>query len=373
LKASATERFRYGTLSVRNAFGAECFRYGTLSVRNASGAERVRFVRGLLPLGRNYAGLGGMTHFPSGSGLPAPLGSRREFVLTAALAVSGTALGLKAAATVNAAPALVRPIVGFSKPFEDLSPADSAALVAEVGWNGIECGVRKISKIQPEKIEEGLPPLLEAYRRAGLDITAVVTDIAAVSQPHAELVLRTVARLGIKRVRLGWFRYTADRPLLRQVDEFGSRLHDLGQACGQLGLQAGLENHSGANLFSAPIWDAYTALKQKAVKNVGFFFDIAHAVVEGGLSWPIQARLAEPYYTTVYVKDFVWRKEASGWQPNWCPLGEGMVDRAFVTGLAKSKYAGPICQHHEYPVGDRKEMVGHMQRDLRVLQEWLRV
>jgi len=89
------------------------------------------------------------------------------------------------------------------------------------------------------------------------------------------------------------------------------------------------------------------------------------------LSWRIQARLAEPFYEAVYVKDFVWRQEPNGWNPVWCPLGEGMVDRSFFTWLKQSEFRGPICQHHEYPLGDRAEMVGHMRRDLHVLKSWL--
>ena len=48
-----------------------------------------------------------------------------------------------------------------------------------------------------------------------------------------------------------------------------------------------------------------------------------------------------------------------------------MVNRAFFDGLKKSAYRGPICQHHEYDLGDAKEMVVHLQRDLKLLQEWL--
>ena len=106
-------------------------------------------------------------------------------------------------------------------------------------------------------------------------------------------------------------------------------------------------------------------------RHIGFCFDIGHATVEGGLSWPIEARLAEPFYTAVFVKDFSWKKEAGGWKDTWCPLGEGMVSRAFFDRLKRSAYRGPICQHHEYDLGDRRQMTAHLQRDLKVLKEWL--
>jgi sugar phosphate isomerase/epimerase len=79
----------------------------------------------------------------------------------------------------------------------------------------------------------------------------------------------------------------------------------------------------------------------------------------------------EPFYAAVYVKDFYWKKVQKNWRAEWCPLGEGMVHQAFFDTLKQSPYAGPIAQHHEYELGDRKQMVAAMQKDLRVLKAWL--
>jgi sugar phosphate isomerase/epimerase len=296
--------------------------------------------------------------------------SRRDFVRTAALAVSGAALGLKAAAAADRAPS-VRPIIAFSKPFQSLGADEMAALVKEVGWDGIECPVRKKGQIEPERVGEELPRLVEAFRRQGLEIPVLVTDIVSMRQPQAEAVLRTASKLGIKRIRLGFIRYAADRPVLPQVAEIGGTLKEIGAACGELGIQAGVENHSGGDLFGAPIWDVHMALREAGVKNIGYCFDIAHATIEGGLSWPIQARLVEPDYTAVYIKDFNWAKTPQGWRPAWCPLGEGMVSRSYVARLKQIGYSGPLCQHHEYPLGERAQMIALMRRDLQVLRDWL--
>jgi sugar phosphate isomerase/epimerase len=243
--------------------------------------------------------------------------------------------------------------------------------VEEVGWSGIECPVRAKGQIEPERAEGELPRYVEAFRRRGLDVTVVVTDIASMGQPHAESILRTAARLGIKRIRLGAWAYTADKPIARQLESFGGAIKEIGEASAELGIECAVQNHSGSDRFAAPVWDAVEVLREHRVRNVGIGFDIGHATIEGGLSWPIQARLAEPLYTIVYVKDFVWGKDSSGWLPVWCPLGDGMIHRSFFDGLKHSAFSGPICQHQEYPVGNRADMVAHMQRDLRVLKEWL--
>ena len=149
-------------------------------------------------------------------------------------------------------------------------------------------------------------------------------------------------------------------------------LKDIADACKDLGLQAGFQNHSGRQYVGAPVWDVFSLIGDLDPRHFGFCFDIGHATVEGGLSWPTEARLAEPFYTAVIVKDFYWKKEASGgWKDTWCPLGEGMVNRSFFDWLKKSNYSGPICQHHEYPLGDGGQMLVHLQHDLKVLKEWL--
>ena len=91
--------------------------------------------------------------------------------------------------------------------------------------------------------------------------------------------------------------------------------------------------------------------------SMGMAFDIGHATLEGGLSWPIQARLTEPRYSVVYVKDFRWEKQDKGWTSVWCPLGQGMVNKKFFATLAQSAYAGPIGQHHEYDLARRRRKI----------------
>ncbi|MGA2018334.1 MAG: sugar phosphate isomerase/epimerase family protein [Opitutaceae bacterium] len=295
--------------------------------------------------------------------------TRREFVRASILAASGVALGLNAAGSERPAPP--RPIIGFSKPFQSMGAAAMASFVEEVGWSGIECPVRAQGQIEPERVGEELPRLVEAFRAKGLDIPIVVTGISSIHEAHAEEVLRVAAKLGIRKFRLGAFKYTADRPLERQLDGFGRDLREIGEACGELGIQAAVQNHSGSDRFGASVWDVVGVLRDARVKNVGICFDIAHATIEGGLSWPIQARLAEPFCMAVYVKDFTWSKGPSGWQPNWCPLGEGMVDRSYFSGLKRSGFSGTLCQHQEYPMGDRADMVAHIRRDLEVLRGWL--
>lgn len=296
--------------------------------------------------------------------------SRRRFLAQGGIAAGAMALGWRSA---GAEPAVAPrfPLIGFSKPFQKLDPEQTAELVETVGWDGIECPVRAKGQVEPERAPEDLPKFAEALRRRQRDIHLVATDITSLKTPHAETVLRTMAQLGITRLRLGFFTYPADKPPAAHLKELAPALKDIADACRDLGLQAGFQNHSGARYVGAPVWDIYAMIHDLDPKHMGICFDIGHATVEGGLSWPIEARLAEPFYTAIIAKDFFWKKGPEGWKDTWCPLGEGMVSRAFFDRLKQTSYSGPICQHHEYELGDAQQMIARLQHDLNVLKEWI--
>ncbi len=301
---------------------------------------------------------------------PASCYSRRDFLTRTALA--GAALTVGAALPAAAASADKKfKIIAFSKPFQTLSADETADLVADVGWAGIECPVRAKGQIEPEQVEEGLPKMVEALKKRGKEVTIITTDVAGVN-PLSEKVLRTASKLGIKRYRLAFWKYTKDKAVPDQLKEIHAQLRDLAALNKELGLKAGFQNHSGKDMVGAPIWDIYELIKDLDKQYMGTCFDIGHATLEGGLSWPTQARLMEPFYTMVYVKDFYWKKGEKGWESVWCPLGEGAVNKSFFQNLKKSSYDGAISQHHEYKdLGTGKEMVGHFKADLKVLQDWL--
>lgn len=295
--------------------------------------------------------------------------SRRDFLRQSALLAASAPL-LSASVESNTPPARP-PIVGFSKPFQSLRPDDMAELVAEVGWDGIECPVRRRGQIEPERVADELPHVVEALRRHGAAVHILATNITSMDNPFAERVLRTAATLGVRIIRLGYWYYGDDDSPTHHVQEIRPALRDLEAACRSLGLRAGYQNHSGHNYVGGPLWDILPLIQEINSPHLGLCFDIGHATIEGGLSWPIDARAAASSIVALYVKDFAWSKTSRGWQPAWCPLGDGMISSAYFQSPAARTLDGPISQHHEYELGDRHAMVAHMKRDLNVLRQWL--
>jgi len=263
------------------------------------------------------------------------------------------------------------PIIGFIKPFQTLPPAEIADIARAVGWDGIECPVRKGGAVDPERVEEDLPRLADALRRHGLEVSVISTDVETATEPLGVKVLRTASRLGIRRYRLKHYYYDLNKPIPPQLEVFRVQLRELAQLNGELNLQGSMQNHSGRNYVGAPVWDLWGLIRELDPQRMSVFFDIGHATIEGGYSWPIQSKLMESHLGVVSVKDFTWTKKNGAWRAEWCPLGEGMVNRQFFTNLKKSKFQGPITQQFEYPLGARNEMIASMRKDLEVLRGWL--
>jgi len=292
--------------------------------------------------------------------------SRREFLM------AGAAAALTWPHQSAAAESLETrfPLITFTKPFQNVGFERTAEIIAEVGWSGIECPVRAKGQVLPERVEDDLPKLHEALTKRGLTLTLLTTDVAKVD-PLAERVLRMASKLGVKKYRLAFFKYNLNKPIPPQIAEIKAQLRDVAALNRELGLKAGFQNHSGRDDVGSPVWDIYEIVRDIDPEHMGTCFDIGHATVEGGTSWPIEARLMEPFFTCVYVKDFSWAKETKGWTAKWGPLGEGMVRREFFDWLKKSSYSGPISQHCEYLNGDGPEEMAAMKKDCALLKSWI--
>lgn len=293
---------------------------------------------------------------------------RRRFIATTAAALGGLASSRAAEATKTAS---TRPILGFTKSFADVSLAESAALVEEVGWDGVDVPIRKGSTHIPfERAAEDFPAFIDLLKQRGKQHCMVTTDIIGVGAEQ-EKFLRLLASCGIKKYRLGFQRYTNNDQPMKVAREMAARLQDIAALNRELGLWGGYQNHSGHNYFGGPIWDVMMALEKTEEKHLGLCFDIAHATVEGGQNWPIQYRLARPRIGVAYLKDYRWREADGVWHRDACAFGTGIVRKAYFDSLKKSHFEGEFCQHHEYPLGTGKERIAHYQRDLAALRKFI--
>lgn len=254
----------------------------------------------------------------------------------------------------------------------------TAEVAAEIGWDGIECPVRKNGQVLPQRVADDLPKMAHALAAKNLKILVIATDILNPKQEHTEKVLRTASKLGIKYYRMGWWYYEKGKSIPDRLRQVKAQLRDIETLNRELGICGIYHNHSGDRFVGAPLWDTYELLRDLDHRYIAADFDIGHATVEGGYAWSIHFRLMQPLIGGLVVKDFTWEHiPEKGWQASWCPLGKGMVSKKFFAMLKQSKWQGPVIQHFEYPVEGRNakhqldNRIRAMKRDLQKLRSLL--
>jgi sugar phosphate isomerase/epimerase len=291
--------------------------------------------------------------------------NRREFLIAASAAAASPLL----AQTDSVAPK--QKISVFTKPFNSLSFDELADRIAEIGFDGIEATIRKGGNIESSAVEDKLPELVEALGKRNLEITIMTSDINDPDDPLTEKVLRAAATLGIKRYRMKYLKYELSQSVIEQINQWKPRLKDLAAINHDFGVLGLYQNHAGSGTFGSPIWDIDLALEGISPSEIGVAYDIRHATVEGGQSWPTTFNMIRPRVDTVYVKDFQW----SGNKPINVPLGKGRVEKRFFQMMRDSDFRGPISLHEEYLDHRKSELVPEhlaaIKADLAQLKAWL--
>tara|TARA_R110002072_G_scaffold303140_1_gene495547 strand:+ start:14120 stop:15028 length:909 start_codon:yes stop_codon:yes gene_type:complete len=276
---------------------------------------------------------------------------RRNFLLAAGCGLASTGV---LSSRIDAADASAKnSICVFTKPFNSLTFDELADRIAELGFDGVEAPIRDGGHIEPAAVADELPRLVEALKKRKLELTVMTSDINDPDDPLTEKVLTTASELGVRRYRMKYFKYDFNQPILKQLDEWRPRFKDLAAMNRQFGVTALYQNHAGRNYLGASLWDIRRILDGIAVNEIGVAYDIRHASVEAGMSWPVTYHMIRPHIETVYVKDFVW----DGAKPKNVPLGEGNVSADFFQMLNKSGFNGPVSLHEEYLDHRKPELV----------------
>ncbi len=284
--------------------------------------------------------------------------TRREFITKGTTAIVGVSAGLNAFGLTNdiqpvpEAADSIRPIHIFTKCLQFLSYDEMAVLVAKQGFDGADLTVRSGGQVLPENVETDLPKAVKALRKEGVNSNMIVTNINNSEDRFTRPILKTMVNLGIKYYRMGYFDYDAGKPMPQNLDEIKRSFEKLEKLNREYGVSGNYQNHSGIRV-GGPVWDLYHLIKDCDPEFIGVQYDIRHATVEGGVSWPLGMKLLAPWIQTTDIKDFIWQKSENGkWQIVNVPLGEGMVDFKKYFELYKPmNIEAPISIHYEYDLG----------------------
>lgn len=292
---------------------------------------------------------------------------RRSFISTIVAAGAAFSIsGLDASGILAVDPVSSAKIHVFSKPFKWLGYEDMAILLSEAGAEGIDITVRPEGHVTPEDVERDLPKAVEAARKHGLNVEMIVTGIVRADQEYAETIIRTASSLGIKYYRLGWISYDETLGIKGTISKYREDLKKLEEMNRRYGIHGAYQNHAG-KMVGGAVWDLYEILEGLDPKFIGCQYDIRHAVVEGGNSWPNGLKIISPWVKCTDIKDFKWAEANSKWNPVSVPIGEGMVDfDEYFTIIKAIGITGPMSVHLEYPPFEniKEELTGIRKREL---------
>ncbi len=267
----------------------------------------------------------------------------------------------------------------FSKHLQFLDYKDMAEAAAEMGFNGVDLAVRPKGHVLPEEVSENLPKAVEAMKVAGFQPKLMTTSILSAEQKYTKRILETAASLGFEFYRLGYYRFNDEITIPEAMLNIAGQVKDLSILNKALGIRGAYQNHAGPHVGAA-IWEIHEMLKNVDNNYMGCQYDIRHATVEGGQSWPTGLRLIKPKINTIVLKDFLWVQNQGKWILQNVPIGEGMVDfKAYFKLLKAYNINVPVSLHCEYDLGGaehggktismpKKEVFGKMKKDLDALR-----
>lgn len=308
--------------------------------------------------------------------------SRRMFVRAAGLAAASLAIKPASVLAVKRT-GVKRDICVFSKHLQWLDYDAMAETAAEIGFDGVDLSVRPGGHVLPERVTDNLPRAVEAVKKAGLHVPMMTTKIQDANDRYTEPVLKTASNLDIGYYRMGYLSYDDQLGVAGSLKRLKSTMADLAGINKKYHIHGAYQNHAGTRV-GGPVWDLWELLKDLDANWMGCQYDVRHATVEGGSSWPLGMKLLAPFIRTTVIKDFHWEKKDGKWKIANVPLGEGMVDFKQYFKLVKSlNIGGPISMHFEYPMYDkanknlsqkerRRQTIEVMKKDLMKLRSMLK-
>jgi L-ribulose-5-phosphate 3-epimerase len=274
--------------------------------------------------------------------------TRRRFIETVTAAGALAAVSPRTVVS-SAEPAYRGTLCFFSKHLPGMDAHRLGRALKTLGFGGVDLTVRPGGHINPGTVAHDLPPFVAGIQQEGLAVPMITTELVSASDPAAGPTLETAAALKIPHFKPGYYKY-AFVDARKEVEAAGRELRGLAGMSARAGIHMGFHNHAG--YIGGGIWDIAGVIDTLDPKSVGYYFDVRHAVVEGGDGgWRSAFNVVAPRLSMIALKDFFWEKTATGWRQQNCPMGDGMVNwKAFFGLLARAGFHGPASLHQEYQV-----------------------
>ena len=278
---------------------------------------------------------------------------RRDFIRTFVLSGLGTAFMETRAGETTTQNSKTRVCV-YSEQFQSLSIPEFCQVLKLMGVDGLDLTVRPGGHIEPQNARDELPEAMRVARDHGLEIMMLTTGITTPDR-NAEEILAACQRLGIDRIKLGYYPAEGFGTLAKQLDAVRLQLDGVVNLAAKYNVRPCVHVHSGATIPSNGIM-LYYLIREMPPDRIGAYLDSHHMTITGGAGdWQQAIDLLAPWISLVALKNFQWERldrDATGqqkWRTNYCRLEDGIAPiPEFISTIHKSGYRGFYTLHTEY-------------------------
>jgi sugar phosphate isomerase/epimerase len=259
----------------------------------------------------------------------------------------------------------------FTKPTQSLSFDETASWLEKWNVGGVEATIRKGGWFEPEDASEKLPAMMEALQRVDRASVILASDVNNVDHPDVKRVLEPASKLGVRYMRMAYYKYDFSKKVLPQLEAFAKQAQQLAQVCHELKLTALYQNHAGAGYVGGPLWDLMEVIDGIDPKDMSLALDIRHATIESAEAWRAGYARVRENIGAIYAKDAVY----AGSKIDDGPLGRSVKGKQLFDMINKDHPDVPISLHMEYfdhrPVDLLPKRLEAIAADVAVLQSWL--
>jgi sugar phosphate isomerase/epimerase len=198
---------------------------------------------------------------------------------------------------------------------------------------------------------------VKAAHDAGVEISFLTTNITD-ANAEAEQLLAVAGEHGIRRIKLGYYRYEKFGTLKKQINQIRAQIGGVAKLAAKHNVLPCVHIHSGDTIPSHGT-QLYELIRDFRPDEVGAYVDPMHMSLEGGGDgWRQGLDLVAPWVALCSLKNFAWEpaprdsKGQAKWRVRKVPLADGFAPLPeFIAALKSINFAGIYSLHSEYKGG----------------------
>lgn len=247
----------------------------------------------------------------------------------------------------------------FTVMMPDYTVEESAALLKELGYQGIEWRVHSVASntvgvtdywrgnkatFDVHTIVEKAPYIRKLAEDNGLENIALGTYLSYKHLDDVKRCMEAAVIMGCRDIRVSPPNYTGKVNYNDLYEEAVDGYHKIEDLAKQYKVRANIELHPGSICCSAGL--GYRFVSNFDPDWVGVILDPGNMVAEGYENWQMGLELLGPYLSYVHVKNTAWvRLDTHNHETRWRNVASSMRDgfvpwRLVMTALDKVGYKG---------------------------------